>query len=351
MRYFAALLLAAPVAAYTAATDAPTSTPQTQAPTQYPSDPLATCAGIGCGAGQVCEPGPFEDEPAEAAACATVACSLHLDCATHILPGSLPYCRGGLCDDSLGGTCAAEEQCAALASRHAPDNVGSVRFAPPALTANATEALLALAEIAASAQSTFPETQMRTFVYSNEVASIIGGAFVTLARDDAAAARAAVADAFCGDLAAHCAVAIELPSYRRRLQSGGMNAVVATISFAVDLETLRAMIANGVPSDDEFTQALAAALSISIEDISASASEATLEVEFIVGTGSDGENPVDESVLQEMALLKDAVPEIADAVYTALGIYADGIGNATLDLCAFRHFDKRCELSAVCRCT
>ncbi|GBG34926.1 Scavenger receptor class F member 1 [Hondaea fermentalgiana] len=287
-----------------------------------------------CVAGEICL---NEESPV----CAAVACSAHLDCSGSVFPGRMPLCVGGFCDDSVEGSCSTESRCASEATwRDALSvSLGTVeqRAASRAVARRLVE----------ESVSRIADGQDATSVTLRGLESATLDAALLDAAGGAEALAEILRELVCGGA---CELSVEESSGRRLAETGLINVRLTYLLSPEEFEALENQTAFG--DGAAFEQALAAALNVTVEEVTVRASDGEVVVEYAVTAeaGAEGD-PLTEEKMEALGRVRALVDAATDAVESELSVE---LGDAAVDYCNGRTCSGRgtCDAeTGICACS
>lgn len=293
-----------------------------------------------CPGGHICTP---------ELTCEVAACDSNYNCTLQLQTNRLGRCLDGTCVDYDAGTCSSVATCDNdMARRVANKNAaGAKKISFTASDVNKTKT--AVKEVIDRARQTVTNPgKMKAFVqgtttgyFASSLLEAFGGTEAELLGH--------IQGIVCGS--APCDVT-RVVGGGRRLQSSGEIAI--QVDFDIDESFYNDLVTQDAFSDPAFVTALAAAAGVDPSNVTVTATEATLEVTFIVAEESDGTEPVDAAVLADLQEVASTVDTLAATVATELSIPPESVTIQATDLCADRDCNGRgtCDsATGICTCT
>ena len=328
--------------------------PPTPAPTLSPTpSPTYECVGPSqctgtdyCGPANTCE--------------TAAACTNHHDCIGEFVSGNLPHCDkdNSICQDKeYVGSCTDQDSCdhfnnKAYAEAH---SIGSITQTVSVPDNNLTAARLAVKELYTGVASETSVTQnILTFVTGSETATFDLALFNEA--DNNTLVLGEIKALICGSAAEFCTVTIPsrrmLEAYGRELQSGGD--IVVSVTYEIDSAIFDQLEAADSFDDPAFQAALAAAVGVSADNVTITAVDGTLEIEYVVAQESTGDDPLSEENLDAINDLNDDINTVTTTVVSELNLTASDISEPDVDRCEGRDCNGRgtCDSNTgICACT
>lgn len=301
-----------------------------------------------CTASKDCPSGKF---CTEAQKCMSQACTTHYDCAGAFLPGRLPYCdKNGQCSDVFEGSCTGAAECNLAAARNyiAWNSIGQKRVR--VVNTNTSLATFTSDKIMKAVRDSVGKPPLVTLVNGTSVASFNKQLFLDY--DDDASLVAHIKTLLCGTIPCTISHAYdEVGGSRRALQTSGE--ITVTMTFDLDDVAYEELATRNSFNDPAFVEALALALGVSQADVVITTTNGIVDITFVVTHESDGEEPLDASILDDLNEAANLVDNATDVITSELGLDAGDIESVAVSLCGNRDCNGRgtCDSSTgICQC-
>lgn len=289
------------------------------------------------------------------------ACVEHFDCVGELRANRLPYCDKdvGLCKDVYAGTCSSGNSCD---SKH--KKIKALQTKLGSITqyvdiGNITRTREVVKRLYSDLTSNVTISQnLTTFVSGTESANLPIQLFQTY--NDDATLLDEIKKLVCPpEVLDMCEISqgsrrrLGFESGGRELQSSG--SITVEITYEIDSALYDGMVNNSTTFSDgsEFEQALAAALGLSTDNVTVSAVEGQLVVEYIVSEEAQGDDPLLEENLAALQQVFNSLNTITDTVVDELGVNQNDIVTQAVDFCEGRDCNGRgtCDPNTgICEC-
>lgn len=297
-----------------------------------------------CGANGICK--------------SAISCTNHVNCVGEFLSGRLPYCNPTTlkCNDLYTGTCSSLKGCdfAHKKFKAESNKLGSVTQS--IALSNITKSREAVKSIYTSLYSgSVNITQtLDTFIVGSETAVFNYDLFSNYNDDETLLnhIKSIVCPEQLLDICEISTATRRLLSEARSLQSE----ITVEITYTIDSVLFDELVANGTSFSDgsSFEQALADALGVTTNDITLSAVNGELVIEYVVSQEASGDDPLTEENIAALQQVSTALNNITSTVQTELGLNEGDITSNTIDYCSGRTCNGRgtCDPeTGICTCT
>lgn len=294
-----------------------------------------------CGSGDVCV--------------AASSCAVHTDCIGEFRPNRLPYCNPNtlLCQDKYAGTCTSTVTCneAVKKATSKGSKIGSIQ--QTISTNNITNTRVSAKSLYTKFQNTtsITEQTVDAYVSGTESASFPLSLFVDY--DDDTALLNHIKEIVCSSSVSEMCTAQIVTSSGRLLQQGGL--IPVQITYTISSELFDSLVADGTAFSDgtNFEQALATALGVTTDNITLTAIDGELVIEYIVAQEATGQDPLSEENLAALQSVQSELSTITGIVESELGLDSGAIQSSSIDYCTDRDCNGRgtCDpLTGICDC-
>ena len=312
-----------------------------------------TCSSSAqCQTGQYCDPND--------SCVPQKACTEHSDCIGELRTNRLPYCDkdAGVCKDVYEGSCSSATACDSKHKkrRAVANKLGSIT--QNVATGNLTQAREVAIQLYTQLQENTDIVQnLTTFISGTESANFPIALFDTYGDDDGL--LASIKNLVCPpEVRELCEISQgsrrRLSELRgRSLQSGGV--ITVEITYEIDSDAYDQMVNNATTFSDgsAFEQALADQLGLSTDNVTITAVDGQLVIEYVVSQEAEGDDPLSEENLAALEEVSASLDNITDTVVQELGIDSTDIESTSVDYCEGRDCNGRgtCDTeTGICAC-
>lgn len=287
--------------------------------------------------------------------CAQQACTSMNDCYGLFLDDELPYCdtKAGFCSNIFNETCSTLQDCRNKINRKISerDSLGKATQTVNALT-NLTLSRNAIYQIISDTEtaSNLTDQTLYSFVSGTETLTLNPLLFDTVNNDTLVLEQ--IKSIVCGSVSDICNVQI---LNRRLLEERDLqNAITVSVTYNVDSETFNTIQSSETFDSEGFVQSLADAVGVLPGNVTIILVDGSFTIEYIVAQESDGQEPLDQSVVDALTTVTSNVDSITSTVAAQFGLPENEFSSLTIDKCADRDCNGRgtCNSNTgICTCT
>lgn len=285
--------------------------------------------------------------------CQQQVCTDSSDCYGLIVNNQLPYCNAnaGYCENIFEETCTTLQDCnykinLALASR---DSLGKITQTA-SYGSNLTSTKSAISDIISTTKSNTTVTQtIYAFVDGSEQVTLNPLLFDTVNNNSLVLEQ--IENLICGSASQFCTAQI---TNRRLLQRDLQNTITVTVTYSVDSDIFDIIGSSGSFDSPTFIQNLADAVGVLPGNVTIVLIDGTFSIDYVIAEESDGQDPIDQSVLDSIDTVASEIDSITDVIVAQFNLQRSDFSNTSVDKCADRDCNGRgsCNSSTgICTCT